>query len=393
MAAPKSSSTPSGAWQLVAAATAVTDPGGRVLVTVTNGRTNVSSAFSVASGAPFSLYLFGLPGDPISVHARDSHTFPLQSAEVAVGTLPANSGVGSITFQPSSLAGGARTVATVTLATPAPAGGALIGLTSSNATVAPVRANITVASGLTTATFTITTTSVAVQTNVNISASYVGTSQSGTLTVVHDANPPAVTITRPLAGAIITEGQPIVVEATIIDAEVGVKQATAVMDGVSYPMTLDAARANVWTATITAPDVDPPSDVPNAIAVTASDFENNVSPAVSVTINIHPIIDPLAPALAWTCNTPGAIYPIGAVAKLQVFAKAASGDSLKDVSVTITCPNGTSTVAMASAGNDNYFYNYTIPTVAADALVTLQDVPTTFGTHHVGLPGSLTNLT
>ncbi|HXA17287.1 MAG TPA: Ig-like domain-containing protein [Thermoanaerobaculia bacterium] len=391
----KFSFSTAGGMQLIAAANAVTDPDAPILVTVTNGRTNAVSTLSIASGAPFSLFLYGAQGDSIAVRAKDAHPFVMETADVIVGTLPADSGVASIALQPSSLAGGATTTATVTLATPAPAGGAVIPISTSNATIAPVPATVTVASGATTASFSVSTTSVsaaASPVSITISASYAGTSRTATLTAVHDANPPAVTITKPVAGAIITEGQPIAVEATIVDAEVGVKQANAVIDGVSVAMTPDPVKSNVWIATLTAPDIDGTADVPKTITVTASDFENNVSSAAGVIINVHPIIDPLAPALAWTCNTPGAIYPIGAVARLQVFAKAAAGDSLKDVSVTITDPNGTTTVAMASAGNDNYFYNYTLPSVASDASVTLRVVATTFGAHTVGLPGSLTIL-
>jgi len=386
--ASKFSFTTSGGVQLVAGANAVTDPDTPILVTVTNGRTNVSSTFSVASGAPFSLYLYGVSGDPISIHARDSHTFALQSAEVSVGTLPTNSGVGSVTFQPSSLAGGARTVVTVTLTTPAPAGGAVIGLSSSNSAVAPVPANVTVASGSTTTTFNITTISVATQTSVIISASYVGTSQPATLTVIHDANPPSVTITAPVSGAIITEGQPIAIEATIIDAEVGVKLATAVFDGVSYPMTLDPARTNVWTTSAPAPDVDPPSDVPKQITVTASDFESNQSAPASVTVNIHPIIDALAPTLTWVCGN-GSMYPAAASATFTVKVTPATGDQINSVSITITGPSGAQTFPMTLVSG-NYQYTYTVPSAADGTVVTLRAVATTFAGKTNGLAGTLT---
>jgi hypothetical protein len=384
----KFSFTTNGGTQLLAAANGVTDPDGPILVTVTNGRTAASSTFSVASGAPFSLYLYGLQGDPISVHARDSNFFAMQSAEISVGTLPANSGVASISLQPSSLAGGARTVATVTLTTPSPTGGAVIGLTTSNATVAPVPPNITVASGATTATFNITTTSVATQASVNISATYVGTSQSSTLTVVHDTNPPAVTITKPLAGATFTEGQPIAVEATIIDAEVGVKQASAVLEGVSYPMTLDPARTNVWTATVPSPDVDPPSDVPKQITVTASDFENNQSAPASVTVNIHPIVDALAPTLTWQCGN-GSMYPAAANATFSVQVTPAAGDTINTVSITITGPSGPQTFPMTLVSG-SYQYTYTVPSAADGTAVSLRVAATTFAGKTNSVSGTLT---
>jgi hypothetical protein len=386
--ASKFSFSTAGGVQLVAAANAIADPDAPIVVTITNGRTNAVSTFSIASGAPFSLYLYGKQGDPISVHARDSHTFAMQSAEVSVGALPVDSGVASVTLQPSTVAGGAKTVATVTMNTPAPSGGAVIALTTSSATVAPVPATLTIAAGATTANFTITTTSVATQTTITIGASYVGTSQSGTLTVVHDAVPPTVTITKPVASTTFTEGQPIAVEATIIDAEVGVKQAAAVLDGVSYPMTLDPVRANVWTATVPSPDVDPPSDVPKQITVIASDFENNQSAPASVTVNIHPIIDALAPTLTWQCGN-GSMYPAAASAVFTVKVTPAAGDQINTVSITINAPGGPQTFPMTLVGG-SYQYAYTVPSAADGTVVPLRVVATTFAGKTNSVSGTFT---
>src|SRR4029077_2074355 len=111
-------------------------------------------------------------------------------------------------------------------------------------------------SGALSATFTITTTSVAAPVTATISATYIAT-QTAALTVNHDGNPPTITITVPGSGAVITEGQPVNIEATIVDAEVGVKTATATLEGVATAATLvkDPVRPNVWTGSIVAPDV------------------------------------------------------------------------------------------------------------------------------------------
>jgi hypothetical protein len=71
----------------------------------------------------------------------------------------------------------------VTLNGPAPAGGAVVTLASNNA-AATVPASVTVAAGATvSATFNIATTTVAANTPVTITATYNGTSVSGTLSV------------------------------------------------------------------------------------------------------------------------------------------------------------------------------------------------------------------
>jgi len=349
------------------------------------------SAFTVTANADgsFSIPIEGAAGDAFTLAARDAHAYPATSAEVAVGTMP-TIGVASVSLQPSTIAGGAKSTATVTLLQAPAAGGAIVNLSSSNPAVAPVPASITIPAGQTSATFTITTPSVPATVNAVISASYAGSTQTATLSIVHDANPPSITITAPASGTVFQEGASIPVTATIIDAEVGVKLASASIDGVSAAMTQDAQHPNIWTATLTAPDVDGTADVPKTITVTASDFENNAAAPASVTINDRPIIDALAPAVSWVCNTIGAMYPSGAVAKLQVLATPASGDSISAVSMTITDPAGTRTVPMVAAGGGNYTYDYTLPTVTSDTAITLRAVANTLGGKNSGLPGSLT---
>src|SRR6266699_2837578 len=92
----------------------------------------------------------------------------------------------SLTLNPSTVVGGllGSSTGTVTLSGPAPSGGAVIALSSSNASVASVPASVTVPAGATTASFTVNTSIVLVSTNVTISGSYNGTTQSASLTVL-----------------------------------------------------------------------------------------------------------------------------------------------------------------------------------------------------------------
>jgi hypothetical protein len=92
--------------------------------------------------------------------------------------------VSSLTLDPASVTGGAQSsTGTVTLSGPAPAGGAQVPLSSSNAE-ASVPSGVTVAAGATSATFTLSTSAVATSTSVTISASYGGVSVSTSLTVL-----------------------------------------------------------------------------------------------------------------------------------------------------------------------------------------------------------------
>lgn len=94
----------------------------------------------------------------------------------------------SLTLSPQTIQGQGQPQATVTLANAAPAGGALVTVTSDNPTAAKVPATVTVAGGARSSTFLIDTATVSVATNVRITAAYAGTSMSAILTV----NPPTM---------------------------------------------------------------------------------------------------------------------------------------------------------------------------------------------------------
>lgn len=91
----------------------------------------------------------------------------------------------SLTISPQWVSGGSTATGTVQLSGPAPAGGAVIQLTSSNPSRASVPTTVTVPAGQTTATFTIRTYSRLFSiTTVTVTATYNGTSRSASLIVI-----------------------------------------------------------------------------------------------------------------------------------------------------------------------------------------------------------------
>ncbi len=88
----------------------------------------------------------------------------------------------SVSLNPATVAGGGASTGTVTLSVPAPAGGAVVSLSSSNTAVATVPASVTVPANAVSATFTVNSSAVSSTTQVNISGSYNGSAQA-TLTV------------------------------------------------------------------------------------------------------------------------------------------------------------------------------------------------------------------
>ena len=96
---------------------------------------------------------------------------------------PAPPALSSLSLSPSSLRGGASSTGTVRIAAPAPAGGVGISLTSSNPAKATVPSAVTVAPGMTSATFTVSTVATSSNTTAIITASASGVTKSATLTI------------------------------------------------------------------------------------------------------------------------------------------------------------------------------------------------------------------
>jgi hypothetical protein len=93
--------------------------------------------------------------------------------------------LGSFVLNPNQVKGGISSVGTVTLTGPAPSGGMIVTLASSNKRVGTVPASVTVAAGQTTATFSITTSPVPFPRTTTISAKSGSTTIKALLTVTH----------------------------------------------------------------------------------------------------------------------------------------------------------------------------------------------------------------
>ena len=110
-------------------------------------------------------------------------------------TSPPAPTLSSVGLSPGTLQGGTSGSATVTLTAPAPAGGAVVTLASSNTAAATVPATVTVAAGTASATAAVTTSAVSSTTTATISATYNGTTRTATLTVTAADTPPPTAAT------------------------------------------------------------------------------------------------------------------------------------------------------------------------------------------------------
>jgi serine protease AprX len=108
----------------------------------------------------------------------------------------------SLTLSPASVTGGSAATGTVTLNGLAPAGGALVTLSSSDPAVA-VPASVTISLGATSATFSLTTSAVAMATPVTVSAFYLAGTQTASLSVM-----PPIVSSLTVSPASVTGGSP-----------------------------------------------------------------------------------------------------------------------------------------------------------------------------------------
>ena len=116
-----------------------------------------------------------------------SYLYSVQTGSAPV-TQPAI--LSAFALNPAIVVGGTTAKGSVTLSAPAPSGGAVVALTSSDSTVAKVPASITVGAGTTTGAVTVTTATVNAQTSVQLKAAYAGAIVSATLTLQPATVPP-----------------------------------------------------------------------------------------------------------------------------------------------------------------------------------------------------------
>lgn len=164
-------------------------------VTLTSPAPNGGAVVTLASGNPAAT----VPATITIPKGKTSKTFSIMTSAVASATpvvistayggttlfagLTVNPpALKSLTLAPNEVKGGTSATAKVTLTRPAPAGGLLVTLTSSNPSAATV-ANVAVPAGATSATVAIATFKVSAATSVTITAVGGGVSVSAALTV------------------------------------------------------------------------------------------------------------------------------------------------------------------------------------------------------------------
>jgi hypothetical protein len=154
--------------------------GAVVSLSSNNAAAQTPGSVTIAANATSATFTVTTSAVGASVTATITATYNGSNSNANLNINPP--GVSGLALNPTSVVGRISSTGTVTLNSPAPAGGALVSLSSNNA-AAQVPATVTVAANATTATFTATTTDVTSSTTATITASYNGNSANATLTV------------------------------------------------------------------------------------------------------------------------------------------------------------------------------------------------------------------
>jgi hypothetical protein len=183
-------------------------PSGGTVVALSSSNTSAATvppSVTVAAGATSAAFqvttMTSANPTPVTISASSGSLTQTASLTVTPQPSPGPT-LTSLSFNPTNVVGGSPSSGTVTLSAPAPSGGALVSLSSSNTGVVTVPPNVTIPAGATSAIFTASTSSVTASTPVTVSGSFAGVTQTASLTVTPALPPgtPAGTYTVTITG-------------------------------------------------------------------------------------------------------------------------------------------------------------------------------------------------
>ena len=144
----------------------------------------VPSSVGIAAGATSAPFAVSTKPVATSTNATVTGNYAGISKSATLAVQPAAPpSLATLALQPASVVGGQASTGSVAMKAPAPPGGVVIGLASSNASLVSVPASVTVAAGASSATFPIGTVTTRRNRSVTVSASAAGQTLQATLTV------------------------------------------------------------------------------------------------------------------------------------------------------------------------------------------------------------------
>lgn len=221
-------------------------PSGGAVVTLSSSNTSaatVPATTTVSAGATSVTFTVNTAAVSASTPVTISGAYggAPRSATLTVTPPAAPAALSTVSVNPTSVTGGASSQGTVTLTSAAPAGGFAVSLSSSNTAAATVPANVSVAQGQTSATFTIPTSGVTAPTPVTITASAGGVARTATLTVTPQA--PTATLTVTATGR---SGERVTSSPAGINVSVGSSGSAAFATGTAITLRATNDRDVIW---------------------------------------------------------------------------------------------------------------------------------------------------
>jgi hypothetical protein len=266
--------------------------------------------------------------------------------------------VASLAFNPTSIAPGASTIGTVMLSGAAPSGGASVALTSSNTSVLPVPASVTIAAGSTSATFNAAaSSSVSTSTQVQVSALYNSSSQSATVTVTGGSSGVAVTVSPSTAQVPINGAEQFKAIVTGTSNDTVTWTVNSVTGGNSTVGTITST--GLYTAPATVP-------IPATVTVMATS-EADPSVAGSATVSVGSFIETVLHSFDGTTDVSQPVAPLIQASDSymygttlsSIFSMDSAGNfSLLHMLSSSGSEGGNITGALVQ-GSDGYFYGTT----------------------------------
>ena len=253
--------------------------------------------------------------------------------------------VSSVALSPTGVVGGsANSKATITLAQPAPSGGAVVILASSNMSAATVPASVTVAANSETATFTVTSHSVVSNASATITATYNSSSASANLTVSGTGPALSALTLSPtsVAGGASTTANTVTLSApatagTTVTLSSSNTSAAAVPASVVIASNVSSANFTINTSAVTAIQ---------KVTITAKYNGNTETATLTVTpppIALQSVVLSPASTNGGTSTTANRIYLTGDAAANTVVTLASSNTNVATLAAnTVTISSGAS---------------------------------------------------
>jgi hypothetical protein len=159
-------------------------PGGGAPVTLANTNSAATAPANVTIPAGASSQTFSITTRAVTTNVSGTVTVSYGGASQSLALTVRPVRVKTLAIAPNPATGGGAATGSLTLECPAPAGGAVVTLSSGNSgAAAPAVSSITIPAGATSASFSVRTSRVTSNTNVNIYATVYGVRKTAVLTV------------------------------------------------------------------------------------------------------------------------------------------------------------------------------------------------------------------